>query len=193
MGRGSSEQRKLAQQQLEIQNQWIQQQREEKAQARSRLIPEAEKLLGDQGYSPEEQSGILQSAMEPIGTVFDTARAGAERRQARTRNTAGYGEMVSEMSRQEAREKARAARETTTQFADEKQRRRLAGLQYLGNIYGVDTNLLQSTAGLPIGSLGQHAQGIAPGFWDYAMGAIGAGADVASSFFAPGAKKKGGT
>jgi len=175
MGRkGYSEQRDLSKRQLDIQNRWINDQRSERKEARDKLIPEAEALM-DSGYSEEERGAIMQSALESTGTGFDVARSRVERRRTRTRNIASYSDAVSELNRDEVRQKSSRRREVTAGFADEKQRRRLQGLQLLANLYGVDTRLLSSTAGLPLGALGQHSRGMEEGYWgDVIGGAAGA-------------------
>lgn len=183
MGRGSGhkEQREMASGQRDFYNEWLRQQQAERTAARGRLTPEAQKLISDPGYSPEEQSAMLTSSLGATGTVFDVARDRARRRLAKTRNTAGYGSLVSELARGEARAKSTGVRDLKTRFADEKQRRKMAGLGLLGSLYGIDTNLLQSTAGLPVSALGAHAQGIdtREPWWKKALGA---GAGVASAF-----------
>ena len=118
---------------------------------RSFLEPEYRALATSEGYSPEEQSAITQESLGSVGNTFDAYRDRATNRVARTGNTAGYGSLLSEMAREEGRAKGGVTRQNMLSFADEKQRRRFAGLQGLAEMYGIDTSFLtnllaQSTA-----------------------------------------------
>lgn len=115
------------------------------------LRPQYEALATGEGYSPEEQSAITQESLGSVGNTFDAYRNRATNRVARTGNTAGYGSLLSEMAREEGRTKGGVTRQNMISFADEKQRRRFAGLQGLAEMYGIDTSFLtnllaQSTA-----------------------------------------------
>ena len=178
MGRNKSsrEQRQISREQLDLDRQWRADQQREREETRSTLMPEIMGMPTD--YSPEEKQSIMQSALSATGGVFDVARDRAARHRGRTRQTAGYSEAVGELTRQEAREKSGARRSIESQFANEKWRRRMARLDALAGLYGIDTRLLASTAGLPHAALGSHAQGISSGSWlsDIIQGASTVGA-----------------
>ncbi len=178
MGRnkGSEEQRDLSREQLRMDQQWRADQRRERQEMRSTLMPEIMGIPTE--YAPEEKQSIMQSALDATGGVYDVARARASRHRGRTRQTAGYSEAVGELTRQEAGQKAGSRRSIESQFADEKWRRTLARLDALASLYGIDTRLLASTAGLSSRSLYGHAQGISRGsIWgDVISGAAQVGA-----------------
>jgi hypothetical protein len=150
----------MATTQLDTQNQWIQAQQAERAEGRRMLLPGVQELMGSEGYSPEEREAILSGSMEALESGFGAGEAQIARTGARTRNTAGVAANIRELSRERGRAKSTTARGLKKSFADEKQRRRTQGLQMMGNLYGIDTQLLANISGLPIGALGAHAQGI---------------------------------
>lgn len=156
MGRAASTTRAQVDQQTALQNQINQQLLGERAEGRSRLLPQYENLL-NQGYSPEEQAAITGQSMGALGNVYDSLRQGAANRLARTRNSAGYGENLDEMARQEGRDKSGLAQQNQIAFANEQQNRRLEGLQGIASLYGVDTNLLARGLGIPAQLLGVRA------------------------------------
>src|SRR5688572_23644249 len=110
MGRGSSGQRKLAEEQLNRTNTFTDALIKERGPARGAIQAEGERLLGDTGYSPEEQAAIQEETMGSATTATDVMRDRAARRVARSRNTAGYAEAESEAGRDEARTKAELTR-----------------------------------------------------------------------------------
>jgi hypothetical protein len=159
MSRGAQQStRRAVDRQLGLQNQLIQQSNTQGREDRQLMMPGIQDLLTSQGYSPEEQSAITQQGMGSARTVFDALGESAANRVARTNNSAGYGALTSELGREEAQNLAQQARQNQIAFANEKQRRRLAGLQAIGQTYGIDTNLLGRAMGVPAGLLGARAR-----------------------------------
>lgn len=105
----------------------------------------------DSGYSPEEQSAIEQGSLGTVGGTFDSARDRLANHLARTRNAAGYGSTMSELTREEGRQKGAVTQSNKIAFADEKQRRKMAGLQGLAGLYGIDTSFLSNVLGQATG------------------------------------------
>ena len=138
--------------QLGIQNQLIQQANQQGMQDRSLMLPEIQDLLNSQGFSPAEQSAITQQGMGSARTVFDSLQQAAANRMARTNNSAGYGDLTAQLGREESQNLAQQARQNQIDFANEKLGQNLAGLQAIGQTYGIDTNLLGRAMGVP-GSL----------------------------------------
>jgi len=172
-------------QQLGITNQILQEQRGERAKAREVMVPQYTKML-DEGYSPEQESAMAGEYGEALGNVFDVQRQAAGRRVAQTRNTAGYYGAMGEVGREEGRQRASGARQLKLIMADERQRRRLEGLQGLGGIYGTETGAMGTTQGATGQLLGTKAQLAAvPGFWGrFGPGLLQAGGQAASAYFA---------
>lgn len=153
MGRGSGEQRTLASQQLDIYNQFLQEQRGERQEGRRTLMPMAEALAREGDVSPDEERAIMESGE----AGYESGAEAIKNRMVRTRNTAGGAANLRELSRERARLKSDAAGD----IGRERRLGKRAGLQLMANLYGIDTNLLSNVAGLPVGALGAHAQGIA--------------------------------
>ena len=129
----------------------------ERAETRSQLLPEFQRLLASPGYSDEERAAISGEGLGALGSAFDALRQRAENRLARTRNPAGFGELLGELGREQGREAAQVARQSQADFANQAFRRRLAALEGLGGLYGIDTNLLGRGLGLPAQLLGLRA------------------------------------
>lgn len=109
--------------------------------------------------SPEERAGALSAA----GGAFDAASQKASERQAATRNSAGYGQLLDEL----ARGKSQAMSQTEAGLDTTAMNRRMAALGGQAGLYGTDvgaqTHLL--TPGSP---------NFQPGFWDrFIMTAMG--------------------
>jgi hypothetical protein len=151
-----------------MQNKWVTEARGERNQARAKLTPFADDLMGGPGYSADEQSAITGNALEAGDQAFNAAEQGIARRASRTGNDAGSFANLVELGRERARHKSDTSRDLTRAFADEKMRRRLAGAQLSANLYGVDTNLLGNIAGLPLGSIQAGNQAI--GRWSGPFG-----------------------
>jgi hypothetical protein len=174
MGRAASTTRAQIDQQTALQNQINQQILGERAQGRQILLPQFEQLL-NQGYSPAEQAAITGQSEGALGNVYDSLRESAANRLARTRNSAGYGETLDEMARQEGRDKSGLAQQNQIAFANQSLSNRMAGLQGIASLYGVDTNLLARGLGIPAQLLGTRASvsGGSNGIFSSLIGALG--------------------
>lgn len=117
--------------------------------------------------SAEEKAGTLSAA----GGAYDAASQAAGQRMAKTRNAAGYGELLDELARGKSRDMAKTASDLgNTEF-----QRRMAALGGLGNLYstnvGAQTNLLRPGDPMKV-----------PGFWDNFLGQlVGAGGQVGAA------------
>ena len=181
MGRGAQQStRQAVDRQLGIQNQLLQQAGAQGQQDRSLMLPGIQDLLTSQGYSPQEQSAITQEGMGSARTAYDALQVRAANRVAATNNSAGYGDLTAELGRQESQNLAQQARQNQIAFADEKQRRRMAGLSAIGQTYGIDTNLLGRAMGVPASLLEARAR--ASGGNTNLGGLFGLGASVGSLF-----------
>jgi hypothetical protein len=181
MGRGAQQStRDAVDRQLGIQNQLIQRSDTQGQQDRQLMLPAIQDLLTSQGYSPEEQSAITQEGMGAARTAFDALQERAANRTAATNNSAGFGDLTAELGRQETQNLSQQARQNQIAFANEKQRRRLAGLSAIGQTYGIDTNLLARAMGVPASLLDARAR--ASGGSSGLGGLFGLGAGIGSLF-----------
>lgn len=141
--------RALTDQQLAQQNQLISQANQQGTQDRSLLVPTIQTLLNSQGFTPQERSAITQQSLGAANTAFDALRQRVANRLAATNNTAGYGDLMAQLGRQQAQADASQAQQNQIAFANRRLQEQLAGLSALGQTYGVDTNLLGRAMGIP--------------------------------------------
>lgn len=158
-GKGHKKQRQLGEQEYaetrKMRGEELGARRAEKAS----LLPRIEEF-GREGYSEKEKADILGAQMEAGETAFDVGREQLQRHGARTRQSAGIPAAIAELARERGRYKGDVARGSTMEFASEAARRRQVSLGMLAQIYGIDTNLLQSMMGAPTAALGARAAGI---------------------------------
>ena len=181
MSRGAEKTtRKLTDQQLAQQNQLISQANQQGGQDRSLLMPTIQSLLSSQGYTPEQRSAITQQSLGAANTAFDALRQRAANRLAATHNAAGYGDVLAQLGREQARTDASQAQQNQIAFANQQLKEQLAGLGALGQTYGIDTNLLGRAMGVPaeLLSVRQRASSGSTGLG----GLFGLGSSIASLF-----------
>jgi len=174
--------RNLTDQQLAQQNQLISQSGEQGQQDRSLLMPTITSLLNSQGYTPQQQSAITQQSLGASNTAFNALQRRAANRVAATNNSAGYGDLTAQLGREQAQTDASQAQQNQITFANQQLKEQLAGLNALGQTYGVDTNLLGKAMGVPSqllsvrqrASSGSSTSGLGPVF--------GLGSSLASLF-----------
>lgn len=108
-----------------------------------------------QGYSDlynnpmsnQEANNLRSGALTPLGGAYNTAREQAERHLASTGNNAGYGSYLGELTRQQGRDAAQTGFGVESDIANQKYQRKMAGLQGLASLFGVDTSYLESLNG----------------------------------------------
>ena len=146
--------RALTDQQLNQQNQLISQANQQGQQDRSLMMPTIQSLLTSTGYTPQQQSAITQQSLGASNTAFDALRQRAANRTAATNNSAGYGDTLAQLGREQAQTDASQAQQNQISFANRQLQEQLAGLNALGQTYGVDTTLLGKAMGVPSELLG---------------------------------------
>jgi hypothetical protein len=174
--------RQETEQQLGQQNQLISQSNQSDQQDRSLLLPTITSLLNSQGYTPAQQSAITQQSLGAANTSFDAAREQAANRQAATNNSAGYGDLVAQLGREQAQTDASVAQQNQITFANQQLKEQLAGLSALGQTYGIDTNLLGKAMGVPAQLLGVQQRAASGSSVGGAGGLFGLGSGIASLF-----------
>jgi len=96
---------------------------------RGYLLPAYQNIAANP-MSAEERAGTLSAA----GGAYDAASQNAAQRMARTRNTAGYGELLDELARGRGRQMA----QTSAGLGSEEYRRRMEALRGIQGVYGTD-------------------------------------------------------
>src|SRR5580692_1852314 len=183
MSRGAQQTtRNLTDQQLAQQNQMTSQEGQSDAQDRSLLMPTIQSLLNSQGYTPQQQSAITQQSMGAANTAFDALRERAANRTAATNNSAGYGDLTAQLGREQAQTDASQAQQNQITFANQQLKEQLAGLNALGQTYGVDTNLLGKAMGVPSELLGVRQRASTGSSTAGASNLFGIGSAIASLF-----------
>jgi hypothetical protein len=118
------------------------------------LIPGYQSLIDSGGYSPTEKASIEQGTIGGITGSYAGAGDQAARQVARTGNSAGYGSLIGNLARNKARDVGQEELQVQSQFANEAYQRKLAGLQGLQQMYGVDTSFLNALGNQQQGLLG---------------------------------------
>ncbi|HXX45056.1 MAG TPA: hypothetical protein VEJ38_10020 [Candidatus Acidoferrales bacterium] len=181
MSRAAQHTRNLTDQQLALQNQLLSQSNQAGQQDRSLMMPTIQSLLTSPGFTPQQQSAITQQSLGAANTAFDALRQRAANRMAATNNSAGYGDLMSQLGREQAQTDASQTQQNQIAFANRQRQDQLAGLSALGQTYGIDTNLLGKAMGVPaeLLSVRQRASGSSSG----GLGSLfGLGAGIASLF-----------
>jgi hypothetical protein len=122
-------------------------------------------LLANPGYTPAQQSAITNNSMGALSSAFGALAQSAANRVARTNNSAGYGDLMDDLARQQGQQTASLAQQNQLAFANQSKQDQLTALQGLSGLYGVNSSLLGKTLGIP-GQLLNTQAGIAnaPGF-----------------------------
>lgn len=153
MGRGSSDQRAAASNERQIADRNTAIYNAERTAEKAPLSNFADAEMGSEGYSAGEKGDMTGSAMEATDAATNAAGQQMRNRAARTGSTGGMFANLRDLGIQRGQQKSDTARQLTQTFADEKQRRRMAGAQLKGNVYGVDTNLLSNVSGLGVNAV----------------------------------------
>jgi len=173
--------RALTDQQLAQQNQLISQSNRQGQQDRGMIMPTIQSLLTSTGYTPQQQSAITQQSLGSANTAFDALRQRAANRAAATNNSAGFGDLTAQLGREQAQTDANVAQQNQIDFANQALKEHLAGLNALGQTYGIDTNLLGKAMGVPPELLGVRQR--ASGSSSSGLGSLlGIGSGIASLF-----------
>ena len=157
MGRGAqADRRQMTDQQINQTNAMNQQLWQQQQSLGNLLTPQYHGILSNPGYSAADKAAITGQSQGALASAFDALQQSAQNRLARTRNSAGFGEMSDELARERGREAA-GVQQNQVNFSNTAYQRQLAALQGLTGLYGMDTNLLGRTLGIPSELLGTRA------------------------------------
>jgi hypothetical protein len=116
---------------------------------RSKAAPGYQNLLANPGYSDTEKSAIANLSQSALSSSFDALAQNAANRAARTRNSAGYGELIDSLARTQGQDQANLAQQNQIAFANASRAGTLSALSGLSGLYGTDTGLLGRALGIP--------------------------------------------
>jgi len=149
MSRAQDFTRQLTDQQLANLNSLNQQFLGQQQQIGNLLLPQFQSILNNPGLSPADKAAVTGQSQGALTSAFDALQQSAQNRLARTRNSAGFGELTDELARQKGIAEAGQAQKNQLAFTNTAFQRQMAALQGLSGLFGVDSNLLGRTLGIP--------------------------------------------
>ena len=174
MGRGADTSTQQASDQARAQIDALNQQfLGQQSQLANLLLPQYQQILANPGLSAADKAAVTANSQGALASAFGALQQAAQNRVARTRNSAGFGELADELARQQGMQQAGVAQSNELNFSNAAFQRQMAALQGISGLYGMDTNLLGRTLGIPAQLLNTRAQAgrSQPGFFS----ALGSG------------------
>jgi hypothetical protein len=150
MGRGAQAQtRQLTDQQLASTNALNQQFLNAQQQVGNSAATGFQNILANPGLSPADQAAITSQSQGSIASAFDSLQQAAQNRVAASNNSAGFSDLTDDLARQKGIAEGNQAAQNQLTFDNTAFNRQMAALQGLSGLYGVDSNLLGRTLGIP--------------------------------------------
>ena len=106
-------------------------------------------LLANPGYTDAQKSAITNLSQSALSSAFNALAQNASNRAARTRNSAGYGELIDSLARTQGQDQANLAQQNQIAFGNAARSDTLSGLRGLSGLYGTDSSLLGRALGIP--------------------------------------------
>lgn len=157
MSRAQTQAQKLTDQQLAATNALNNQFLSAQQQVGNTLLPQYQSILANPGLSPADKSAVTGATQGSLASAFDSLQQAAQNRVARTNNAAGFGDLEDDLARQKGIAQSNQAAQNQFNFSNTAFQRQMAALQGLSGLYGVDTNLLSRTLGIPAELLNARA------------------------------------
>jgi len=174
MGRGAQGQTlNLTDQQLAQTNALNQQLLGQRQALGNQIVPQYQSILNNPGYGAADKAAITGQSQGALSSAFDALQESAMNRLARTRNSAGFGELTDELARQKGQAEANLAQQNELNFSNTAFQRQMAALQGLSGLYGVDTGLLGRTLGIPPELLNTRTNAARSGFFSALGSSLG--------------------
>ncbi len=159
MGRGAQTQtQNLIDQQLTQQNAMNQQLYSTGQGLGSQAAGGYQNLVENPGYTSAEKSAITNLSQSALGSAFNALAQNASNRAARTRNSAGYGELIDSLARTQGQDSANLASQNQLAFANAARSNTQTGLAGLSGLYGTNSSLLGRALGVPSSLLDASVQ-----------------------------------
>ena len=149
MSRAQDYTRQLTDQQLANLNALNQQFFGQQQQVGNLLLPQYQSILNNPGLSPADKAAVTGQSQGALASAFDALQQSAQNRLARTRNSAGFSELTDELARQKGIAEGNQVQQNQLAFTNTAFQRQMAALQGLSGLFGIDTNLLGRTLGIP--------------------------------------------
>lgn len=90
-------------------------------------MPQFQSILNNPGLSPADQAAVTGQSQGALASSFDSLQQAAQDRMARTRNSAGFGELTDDLARQQGIAQAGQAAQNQLNFSNCDPMRRRAG------------------------------------------------------------------
>jgi predicted alpha/beta hydrolase len=159
MGRGAQAQTQAQiDQQLAQQNSMNQQIYSNSQGLGSQAAAGYQNLIANPGYTSAEQSAITNASQSALSSAFNALSQNAANQAARTRNSAGYGDLIDSLARTQGQQQANLAQQNQIAFGNAARSDTQAGLSGLSGLYGTDTSLLGKALGVPASLLDAQVQ-----------------------------------
>jgi hypothetical protein len=163
MGRGAQGQTlNLTDQQLAQTNAMNQQLLGQQQSLGNQLQSQYQNILNNPGYTAAQQAAITGQSQGALASAFDSLQQSAANQVARTGNSAGFSVLTDELAREKGQQEASTAQQNQVTFANTAMQQQNSALQGLSGLYGVDSNLLGRTLGIPSQLLGVRANAARP-------------------------------
>jgi hypothetical protein len=175
MGRGAQGQtQSLTDQQLQQTNALNQQLLGQQQSVGNLLTPQFQSILNNPGFSATDKAAITGQSQGALASAFDSLQQSAANRVARTGNSAGFSELTDDLARQKGIAEGNLAQQNQLNFSNMAFQRQMAALQGLSGLFGVDSNLLGRTLGIPAELLNVRANASRPsGFFSTLGSSLG--------------------
>jgi predicted alpha/beta hydrolase len=174
MGRGAqAHTQQLIDQQLSQQNAMNQQLYGSSQALGSQAAGGYQNLLANPGYSAAEKSAITNLSQSGLSSAFNALAQNAANRVARTRNSAGYGELIDSLARTQGQDQADLTQQNQIAFANAARGDTLSALAGLSGLYGTDASLLGRALGIPAQLLDAGARNAANSNFRFGFGVPG--------------------
>jgi hypothetical protein len=157
MSRAQTQTQNMTDQQLASINAQNQQFLNQQQQTGSLLNSQYQSILNNPGLSPADKAAVTGQSQGALATAFDSLQQSAANRVARTNNSAGFSELTDDLARQKGIAEGNQAQQNQLAFTNTAFQRQMSALQGLSGLYGVDSNLLGRTLGIPSQLLGVRA------------------------------------
>jgi hypothetical protein len=150
MGRGAQGQtRAMVDQQLASTNALNSQLTGQQQQLGGSLLSQYQNIANNPGLSAADQAAVTGQSQGALASSFGALQQAANNRLARTRNSAGFGEIADDLARQQGIAQGNQAAQNQLNFSNTAFQRQMSALQGLSGLFGVDSNLLGRSLGIP--------------------------------------------
>ena len=174
MGRGAQvHTQQLIDQQLAQQNAMNQQFYGSSQTLGSQAASGYQNLLANPGFTAAEKSAITNLSQSALSSAFNALAQNAANRVARTRNSAGYGELIDSLARTQGQDEASLAQQNQIAFANAARGDTFSALAGLSGLYGTDAALLGRSLGIPAQLLDASSRNAANSGFRFSFGLPG--------------------